>query len=79
VKDIAKYKIQTINFTPARFNNFNISNGEHTSIITSTGSYLITWDFKRVEKGFLKSYNIKKIEQQKEKVVDSQFKFNDDE
>ena len=79
VKDLAKYKIQSINFTPARFNNFNISNGEHTSIVTSTGPYLITWNFKRVQKGFLKSYQIKKTDQHKDKVVDSQFKFNDDE
>lgn len=79
VKDLAKHKIRAVNFTAARFNNFNIANGEHTSIVTSTGPYLITWNFKRVQKGFLKSYHIKKVEQQQDKVVDSQFKFNDDE
>lgn len=79
VKDLAKYKISAVSFTAARFNNFNIANGEHTSIVTSSGPYLITWNFKRVQKGFLKSYQIKKVDQQQSKVVDSQFKFNDDE
>ena len=75
MKDLAKYRINTVDFTPARFNNFNISNGEHTSIVTSSGPYLITWNFKKVQKGLLKSYQIKKIENwghsNKNTVVDS--------
>lgn len=82
VKDLVKYKINTIDFTPARFNNFNLSGGEHTSIVTSSGPYLFTWNFKKVQKGFLKSYQIKKIDNwghtQNQHVVDSQFKFNND-
>lgn len=62
VKDIAKHKLTSINFSSARFNNFNYSNGEHTSIVTSTGSYLVTWNFKKIQKGLLKSYTIKKRE-----------------
>jgi hypothetical protein len=74
---LAKYKITSVNFTPAKFNNFNLSTGEHVSIVTSTGPYLVTWNFIKVKKGLLKSYQIKKIEN--EKLVDSQFKFNDEE
>lgn len=48
VKDIAKYKINSINFSPARFNNYNSSSGEHTSIVASTGPFLITWNFKKI-------------------------------
>lgn len=46
--DIAKYKINNINFKIAKFNNFG-SNGEETSIVTSTGKFLITWNFKKVK------------------------------
>ena len=76
VKDIAKYKISSVDFTAARFNNFNIDNGEHTSIVASTGQYLITWNFKKILKGLLRAYQIKEIPG--EKLVDSQFMFNDD-
>jgi hypothetical protein len=62
VKDLAKYKINTLDFTAARFNNFNISTGEHTSICTSSGPYLFTWNFKKVQKGMLKCYQVKRIE-----------------
>ena len=82
VKDLAKYRINSLNFTPARFNNYNHSSGEHTSIVTSSGPYLFTWNFKKVKKGLLKAYQIKKIENwgnANHSVVDSQFKFNNDE
>jgi len=82
VKDLAKFKISHVDFTNARFNNYNTSTGEHTSIVTSSGPYLFTWNFKKVKKGMLKCYQIKRIEnwgQGSHNVVDSQFKFNDDE
>lgn len=82
VKDIAKHRIQSLDFTPAKFNNFNLSNGEHTSIVTSTGKYLITWNFLKVKKGLLKSYQIKTMNkpanQGSHTLVDSQFEFNND-
>lgn len=82
VKDIAKYKIKSVNFTPARFNNYNMSGGEHTSIVATTGQYLITWNFKKLQKGKLDCYKIQKIPAQGPKaveLVDSQFQFNNDE
>ena len=82
VKDLVKHKIRSLDFTPARFNNFNVSGGEHTSIVASSGEFLFTWNFKKVQKGLLKSYQIKKIDNwgkgAAQKVVDSQFKFNND-
>lgn len=76
VKDLAKHGIKSIDFTPARFNNFNSSNAELTSIVTSSGPYLFTWNFKKILKGLLKCYSIKKIDNWSDptqKVVDSQF------
>jgi len=69
--DIAKYKIKSVNFTPAKF---NISKDEgETNIITSTGDYIINWNFSKVIKGITDDYKIKKANQN---ILDSQFKYN---
>lgn len=47
-KDLAKHKIRFVDFTPAKFNNFNISSMEETSIVAATGPFVITWNFKKV-------------------------------
>ena len=60
-QDLAKFKIGAIDFKPAKFNNFS-SNGEETSIVTSTGSFLITWNFKKIKRGILNEYQIKVLE-----------------
>ena len=79
VKDLAKYNIRSVDFTPAKFNNFNISNGDTTSIVASSGPFIFTWNWKKVERGLLKCYDIKKIENGKNKnIVDSQFEFNNE-
>jgi hypothetical protein len=57
-KDIAKYKIRSVDFTPARFNNGDSSHINQDSIVTSVGPYLITWNFLKVQKGHLQSYKI---------------------
>lgn len=74
-KDIAKYQISNINFKPARFNNFT-SAGEESSIVSSTGDYLITWSFKHIKRGQLNRYKIQKLHT---KPIDSQFQVNNDE
>ena len=61
VKDLAKYNIKKLDFTSAKFNNFNTSNSEHTSITASTGQYLITWNFKKILLGKLRAYEIKSM------------------
>ena len=49
----------SVNFTPARF---NTGPDQETSIVTSTGQYIITWNFKKVKKGRLYDYHIKKYD-----------------
>ena len=49
---------QGINFTRAHFNTG--PNVEETSIITSTGPFLVTWTLKKVLKGERDSYHIKR-------------------
>lgn len=61
VKDLAKFKISGLDFTPAKFNNSNLSSADETSIVTSTGNYLVTWNFKKVSKGKLDAYVIKEM------------------
>jgi VID27 C-terminal WD40-like domain len=61
-RDIVKYQIKQVNFTPARFNNGD--SVSDTSIVTSTGRYLITWNFDKVKKGHLRGgYKIKDLHQ----------------
>ncbi len=61
-----------IQFTAAKFNT-----GENIekTIITSTGPYVITWNFRRVKSGHLYDYSIKKYPQ---RVVADSFRFGSD-
>ncbi|SPO22358.1 probable VID27 - involved in Vacuole import and degradation [Ustilago trichophora] len=51
------YMGSAISFTPARF---NTGTDSETSIVTSTGSYVVSWSFKEVKKGNLGSYVLKR-------------------
>lgn len=67
------YMNQEVNFSPARFNQ---GEGQvENAIVTSTGQYVIAWDFAKVKKGQLDKYEIKKYE---DTVVQDNFKFGDD-
>lgn len=55
-------------FNPARF---NVGSDGETWIVTSTGPYLVAWNFAQVKKGNLFAYTMKK--ERDERVVDSQF------
>lgn len=67
------YMNQNISFTPARF---NIGEGqEENAIVTSTGQYVIAWDFGKVKKGQMDKYEIKKYE---DLVVQDNFRFGND-
>ena len=35
-------------------------NQEENAIVTSTGEYVVAWDFNKVKKGYLDKYHIKK-------------------
>jgi len=67
------YMNHNISFSPARF---NIGEGqEENAIVTSTGQYIIAWDFAKVRKGQIDKYEIKKYE---DLVVQDNFRFGDD-
>ncbi|KAI0938089.1 hypothetical protein AcV7_003377 [Taiwanofungus camphoratus] len=67
------YMDHSVSFTPARF---NMGEGqEENAIVTSTGQFVVAWDFAKVKKGQLDKYEIKKYE---DFVVQDNFKFGDD-
>lgn len=67
------YMENSVSFTPARF---NMGEGqEENAIVTSTGQFVVAWDFAKVKKGLLDKYEIKKYE---DFVVQDNFKFGDD-
>ncbi len=52
------YMEHSVSFSPARF---NMGEGqEENAIVTSTGEYVVAWDFAKVKKGQLDKYEIKK-------------------
>ncbi|KAF6762262.1 VID27 cytoplasmic protein [Ephemerocybe angulata] len=62
-----------VSFTVAKFNQ---GEGQtENAIVTSTGPFVIAWDFGKVKKGFNDKYEIKKYE---DHVVQDNFKFGDD-
>ena len=73
---VAQFQHETktpIAFTAAKFNTG--PNMEETSIITSTGPFIITWSLKKVLKGQKDPYNIKRYA---EEVKADNFRFNSD-
>jgi hypothetical protein len=55
---------------------FNVGEGQtENAIVTSTGQYVVAWDFNKVKKGQLDKYEIKKYE---DLVVQDSFRFGDD-
>ncbi|KAF8897592.1 VID27 cytoplasmic protein [Infundibulicybe gibba] len=67
------YMGHNISFTPAKFNQGE--GQEENAIVTSTGQFVIAWDFAKVKRGLLDRYEIKKYE---DYVVQDNFKFGDD-
>ncbi|KAF8655245.1 hypothetical protein AX16_003149 [Volvariella volvacea WC 439] len=67
------YMGHNVSFTPARFNQ---GEGQvENAIVTSTGQYVVAWDFNKVKRGRLDVYEIKKYE---DYVVQDNFRFGDD-
>ena len=55
---------------------FNLGEGqEENAIVTSSGQFVIAWDFAKVKKGQINQYEIKIYE---DHVVQDSFKFGDD-
>jgi hypothetical protein len=69
-RDLVRYGISAPDFTAARFNTFSTSVGRETNIVTSTGSYLVTWKFSDVLQGKSSKYRIRKLGS---KPVDTQY------
>ncbi|KAJ7047309.1 VID27 cytoplasmic protein-domain-containing protein [Mycena alexandri] len=67
------YMNHDISFSPARFNQSETDS--ENAIVTSTGQFVIAWDFNKVKKGLLDKYEIKKYE---DLVVQDNFRFGDD-
>jgi len=61
-----------INFTTARF---NVGQEMERSIVTSTGPYVITWNFRKVKQNKLDEYQIKRYN---DIIVADQYKYGDD-
>ena len=72
-EDLNQFNILKIDFSPAKFN--VSADGEENSIITSTGKYVVVWNFISVKAGKLYDYTIKSVD---ERVVKNEFKFGED-
>jgi hypothetical protein len=59
-QDIFKYSISDVSFTPAYFNYVD----NETHIMTSTGKYLIIWNFENIKHHKKCGYTIKLLEDQ---------------
>jgi len=70
-----KHQIRYVNFTPAKFNNGDSIH--ETSIVTSTGKFLVTWNFEKVKKGHLRGGD--KLKVLPARAVDGQFQYNHEE
>mmetsp|Transcript_21596 Transcript_21596/g.39494 ORF Transcript_21596/g.39494 Transcript_21596/m.39494 type:complete len:704 (-) Transcript_21596:29-2140(-) len=69
-QDVAKYCLSEINFTPAKFD--NCSEWRETSIVTTTGAYMVVWSLKGIAKGNLYDYKVKRLE---DNAIDAQFMY----
>ena len=69
--DIVKYGLRNCSFTKALFNNGG--NITESFITASIGSYIVIWKLKKVAKGNLGDYDIKKLHNS---VVASESRFN---
>ncbi|CAM0138831.1 beta-adaptin [Umbelopsis sp. WA50703] len=66
------YMNEPISFTPARF---NTGPNEETTIVTSTGPYVVSWSMKKIRLGKIYDYTIKKYD---DIVVSDNFVYGND-
>jgi len=70
--DIQKFKLRKVEFTAAHFDHGH--NVEEHWIISSTGPFIVKWNFSKLKKaGIVNSYSIRKASS---KVVHNEFRFN---
>lgn len=66
------YMNERVSFTPAKF---NTGPNEETTIVTSTGPYVVSWSLKKIRLGKIHDYVIKKYD---DVVVSDNFVYNND-
>lgn len=66
--DISRLRINEVSFTPAKFDSSDSSN--ETSIVTTTGPFMVIWSLNDIKKGKHYKYEIKRLE---ETAVGAQF------
>lgn len=71
-EDIVKHRMGELNFTTAHF---NTGSTLERSIVTSTGPFIVVWNFRQVKMGRLDCYTIKRYS---DNVVADDFTFNND-
>lgn len=71
-EDVVKYKMGEISFTAAHF---NTGPSLERSIVTSTGPYIVTWNFRAVKLGRMDSYKVKRYQ---DNIVADDFAYNND-
>jgi hypothetical protein len=71
-EDQAKNKMGVISFTTAHF---NTGASLERSIVTSTGPFIVTWNFRSIKQGKKDSYQIKRY---MDKVVADDFAYDND-
>jgi VID27 C-terminal WD40-like domain/VID27 PH-like domain len=71
-QDRAKHRIGEISFTTAHF---NTGASLERSIVTSTGPFIVTWNFRAVKQGKKDAYQIKRF---KDSIVADQFAYGND-
>jgi hypothetical protein len=71
-EDQAKYRMGNISFTTAHF---NTGSALERSIVTSTGPFIVTWNFRNVKQGKKDSYQIKRYV---DNVVADDFAYDND-
>ena len=64
----------SVDFTPAKFNTGGSEHHAEKTIVTSSGPYFITWNFRKVKQNVLDVYQITKLSSD---IVADQFKFDD--
>lgn len=67
-QDVARYCLSELNFTAAKFD--NCLNWRESSIVTTTGNLMVTWNMSGVARGNLHDYRIKQLD---EHAIDAQF------
>eukprot|EP00461_Guttulinopsis_vulgaris_P004495 UN04497 len=73
-EDRLKYGIEQVHFTKARFNTGTMSNTQERWIATSTGPFIVTFDFEKIKSGGPR--NSYKIKQSDDVIVRDVFRHN---